>query len=114
MLDEGTSREALERALELIARGLASNDTLKLRLLAVPGLFDRLLALVEAESAALAARNHAAKALEALSGSAAAQRELVARGEHVRLIELMGRDSPSLFAKNFFTGSMQPPMVGGR
>ena len=93
------SREALESALERMARGLALNDTLKLTFLRTPGLVERLLELASSPSCPLTSRNHAIKAVEAMSGSAEAQREMVRRGDHVRFIELMGRETTSLVAR---------------
>ena len=107
-LDEFTSailappradKKALEAALERTARGLALNDTLKLQLLATPGYVERLFELLNSTSCTLAGRNHAVKVLEAISGSADAQRDMVRRGDHVRLIEALGRESTSLYAK---------------
>jgi hypothetical protein len=99
VLSPRTSRDALESALERMARGLALNDSLKLVFLRTPGLVDRLLELVDSSSCPLTSRNHAIKTIEAMSGSAEAQREMIRRGDHLKLIEVMGRDTTSLFAR---------------
>lgn len=117
VLQPNTAREALETALERMARGLALNDSLKLRLLGTPGLVERLIELVGSQSVTLAARNHAVKVLEAMSGSAEAQREMVRRGDHERLIDLMSREGTSLFARkalaHAITNLAQLPELAG-
>lgn len=99
ILAADTKRSVLTEALERVSRGAASNDTLKLRLLAHPGLFDRLVALSTDARAGGAARNHAVKVLEAISGSAEAQREIVVSGRHMTYLELMQREGASLYAR---------------
>lgn len=100
LLESSTERTVLETALERLSRGLSLNDTLKLRLLATPGLVSRLIELSSTTSASsTTARNHAVKVIEALSSSAEAQRELVAQGHHVALIEVMRRESAPLYVR---------------
>jgi hypothetical protein len=94
-----TSRAVLENALERVSRGLPQNDSLKLRLLAAPGLVDRLQTLIVSPDCSVTARNHAVKALEAMSGSTAAQREMMRRGDHVAFIGIMGREDTSLYVR---------------
>lgn len=99
ILDPQTGNEALEKALENVSRGLSQNDTLKLKLLATPGFFERLIQLVEASSVKVTTRNHAAKSIEAMSGSADAQREMVVRGHHEVLLALMNKEACTLYAR---------------
>ena len=102
----GETGAALELALERISRGLAQNDTLKLRLITTPGLVERVAEYAESSNVNVTARNHALKALEAMSGSEAAQRELVRLGHHDRLIAMMNRENASLYARK----TPRPPL----
>ena len=106
ILSAATGRSALENALERVSRGLTLNDTLKTRLLATPGFPERLLEIVQSSSCSTVARNHAVKALEAMSGSAEAQREMVRRGDHVRLVALMRRETTSLYARKALASTL--------
>ena len=99
ILAADTKRSVLTEALERVSRGAASNDTLKLRLLAQPFLFDRLLALCTDARVGGPARNHAVKVLEAITGSPEAQREIVASGRHTSYLELMQHEGTSLYAR---------------
>ena len=99
ILDEGAESAALEKALERVSRGLAQNDTLKMRLLTTPGLFDRLTRIIDSADIPTVTRNHAVKALEAMSSSAETQLEMVANGLHEPLIKMMGRDGSSLYVR---------------
>lgn len=99
ILAADTKRSVLTEALERVSRGAASNDTLKLRLLAQPFLFDRLLALCTDARVGGSARNHAVKVLEAITGSPEAQREIVASGRHTSYLELMQHEGTSLYAR---------------
>ena len=99
ILSHDTKRSVLEEALERVSRGAASNDTLKLRLLSQPLLFDRLVYLCTSPSAGSTVRNHAVKVLEAISSSSEAQHEIVHSGRHKVYLELMNRDSTSLYAR---------------
>ena len=93
------AHEVAAQALENVSRGLSQNDTLKLKLLATPGFFERLIQLVEASSVKVTTRNHAAKSIEAMSGSADAQREMVVRGHHEVLLALMNKEACTLYAR---------------
>jgi hypothetical protein len=100
VLSMETTKTALTEALERMSRGAAANDTLKLRLLQAPGLFERLVDIV-ANGGRLSstARNHAVKVIEAISDSRATQQEMVSQSHHTTLIELMSLPSTSLYAK---------------
>ena len=119
----GAPSQDLTERLERVSRGAALNDSLKLAVLSSPRLFDFLLGLLEPRGASAAAaaasatadapapadgagaaagqtaRNHAAKVLEAVTRSGSAQRALVEKGEHVRLIRLMGDSRSPLYLR---------------
>ena len=101
-----TKRSVRAEALERVARGAASNDTLKVKLLAELGLFERLVELCTAEHAGGTARNHAVKVLEAITGSAEAQREIVSSGRHLVYLELMQREGTSLYARKALAAAL--------
>ena len=106
ILSPSPQASSLENALELVSRGLMLNDTLKLRLLATPGFADRLIELVQTPSCAAVSRNHAVKALEALSGSAESQGEMMRRGDHLKVVELMRKESTSMYAKKALAATL--------
>merc|ERR1740117_976098 len=101
LLDCDTKRSVLMEKLEQMSRGTSQNDTLKMRLALAPGVLERLLNLLTSTdtNVTTTARNHAAKVLENLSTSSQAQIELVNRGLHAPLLEVLRAEGTSLYLK---------------
>jgi len=100
LLDPTTPKKVLAERAERIARGSALNDSLKRALLSTPALPERLLEMLSGDAnVSTTARNHAAKVLENICASPETQAEVVERGLHRPMIDLLRAPSTSLYVK---------------